>query len=215
MEWSQLERKTQMKLIQYEDYKIVNWKNGKGQSAEIVIHPPHGNISDLSFQWRLSTARISEDSPFSVFPGYNRYLTLLSGKSIEIFLEKTAIKKTISVGQILQFSGDEPAHCHLPTGPVTDLNLIYKKSEIQSEFKIFEVTNKPRSFQVEAQTALLFVLSGEVITTVFPGEKKIKIKSQSTLLLPTKRDLEETLLLVEVPTKKSVIALIEINEKKT
>lgn len=53
------------------------WKNGGGETAEIAISPL--SAGSEGFSWRLSTAWVASDGPFSVFPGIDRILTVIEG----------------------------------------------------------------------------------------------------------------------------------------
>lgn len=71
-----------MKILRAGDYKRMPWKNGGGQTTEIAVFPPHASVED--FGWRISMATVGEDGPFSVFPGVDRTLSILSGEGIEL-----------------------------------------------------------------------------------------------------------------------------------
>lgn len=53
------------------------WKNGGGQTAEIVCFPDGAGFD--AFGWRISTARVAADGPFSRFDGVARVLCVLDG----------------------------------------------------------------------------------------------------------------------------------------
>ena len=56
------------------DYRVVPWANGRGQTVEMLrIDGPGGLL------FRLSRAQVVEDGPFSILPGIERNLTVVSG----------------------------------------------------------------------------------------------------------------------------------------
>lgn len=55
------------------------WKNGKGTTIELWRHELGGRLLA-----RLSRASVTEDGPFSVFPGIERNLTVLSGPGFRL-----------------------------------------------------------------------------------------------------------------------------------
>ena len=54
------------------------WKNGGGETIEIMKWPQDGDLSH--FDWRISMAQVALDGPFSVFPKIDRHLAVLAGK---------------------------------------------------------------------------------------------------------------------------------------
>ena len=61
------------------DYTRQPWKNGKGVTVELARADPDG-----AMLWRLSMATVAEDGPFSIFPGIERNLTVLSGPGFRL-----------------------------------------------------------------------------------------------------------------------------------
>lgn len=53
------------------------WKNGGGATAEIAISPV--SATSETFSWRVSTAWVTSDGPFSEFQGIDRVLTVIEG----------------------------------------------------------------------------------------------------------------------------------------
>lgn len=111
------------RLILKSDYKQMPWKNGLGVTAEIDRYP----LAKDPFLWRLSQATISEGGPFSMFPGYDRLLTITDGHGIDLN------EKRILPGKVMRFSGDTESLCRLINGPVIDLGLIYDREKIEAE----------------------------------------------------------------------------------
>ena len=62
------------------DYRTQPWKNGRGVTTELLhLTDPAGNTL-----LRLSRASVVEDGPFSLFPGIERNLTVLTGKGFRL-----------------------------------------------------------------------------------------------------------------------------------
>jgi hypothetical protein len=59
-----------MRLIRHADLQPLPWKNEGGITREVAIFPPGADMN--GFLWRVSTASVASDSPFSVFPGVDR-----------------------------------------------------------------------------------------------------------------------------------------------
>lgn len=64
------------------DYRRQPWKNGKGETLELWRLERDGVLLV-----RLSRAKVVEDGPFSLFPGVDRTLTVLSGPGFRLIGE--------------------------------------------------------------------------------------------------------------------------------
>lgn len=61
------------------DFRTMPWANGKGVTVELARLDRDGVL-----QWRLSRASVVEDGPFSLFPGVERNLTVLTGPGFDL-----------------------------------------------------------------------------------------------------------------------------------
>lgn len=63
------------------DYRTQPWKNGRGVTTELLhlVDPATG-----ATLLRLSRASVVEDGPFSLFPGIERNLTVLTGAGFRL-----------------------------------------------------------------------------------------------------------------------------------
>lgn len=63
------------------DYRSQPWKNGRGTTIELLhlVDPVTGKTL-----LRLSRASVVEDGPFSLFPGIERNLTVLTGNGFRL-----------------------------------------------------------------------------------------------------------------------------------
>lgn len=68
-----------MKHLAPADYIRQPWKNGKGVTVELARAEQDGALL-----WRLSMATVTEDGPFSLFPGIERNLTVLEGPGFRL-----------------------------------------------------------------------------------------------------------------------------------
>lgn len=63
------------------DYRSQPWKNGRGTTVELLhLVDPDSGATLL----RLSRASVVEDGPFSLFPGIERNLTVLTGDGFQL-----------------------------------------------------------------------------------------------------------------------------------
>jgi uncharacterized protein len=66
------------------DYVKMPWANGRGQTVELIRQ----NYVNGKIFFRLSMATVSENGPFSIFPGINRSLTVIDGPGFELIGER-------------------------------------------------------------------------------------------------------------------------------
>ena len=67
-----------MRILRAAENRAMPWKNGDGTTYEIAVFPENSTVAD--FDWRISRALVSKPGPFSIFPGIDRSLSILSGK---------------------------------------------------------------------------------------------------------------------------------------
>ena len=99
------------------------WRNGGGVTTEVAAFPEGAGLAD--FDWRVSIARIDGDGPFSLFPGIDRTLALLSGGPVT--LTGRDWQKTLSPGSDpIAFDGGDSVEA-LVAAPSTDLNVMSRR----------------------------------------------------------------------------------------
>ena len=83
------------------------WKNGRGKTTEVAIHPVDSSLAEGDFVWRISGAEITEPGSFSLFPGFERILAVWSGQSL--LLEKNGKIQVVLPMKPTSFSGGRNA----------------------------------------------------------------------------------------------------------
>ena len=76
------------------------------------------------FLWRLSIAEVAASGDFSLFPGYDRTITLIEGAGMRLAFEEAPEKAILKRFEPFDFSGDWHCRCSLAAGPVRDFNLM-------------------------------------------------------------------------------------------
>lgn len=104
--------------------RFTPWKNGGGETAEILCWPEGAGFDD--FDWRISTAKVGQSGPFSVFPGIDRILTVLEGGAMRLGFETGESLTCHPDGVPHGFSGAVPCHAYVPGAPLLDLNLMVR-----------------------------------------------------------------------------------------
>jgi hypothetical protein len=105
------------------------WKNGGGVTQEIAAYPPGAGLDE--FDWRISTARVESDGPFSRFEGVDRVLTILEG-ALELRLGDGAPVVLTDASDPFAFPGDAPCSGAPRDGAVVDLNVMVRRGRVQA-----------------------------------------------------------------------------------
>jgi len=198
--------KNYVQLIPASSLKETPWKNGGGSTKEIAIHPLKSSFEKSDFTWRLSTAEVKKPGDFSVFPDFERLLTIVKGE--ELILEFADLRKTLKPGTVVKFHGEEEIACLLPQGPVTDLGLIFDPDQALTKMTLIELQGKPRSFSLTAPTVFFFCMEGEASSAVFPGEIENTLNVGDTLRVNPRE--EERIALFDPGGARCVLVAVEI-----
>ena len=158
------------------------WKNGAGVTREVTAFPPGSGLE--TFDWRVSIADVTEDGPFSLFPGIDRTLIILSGEGVA--LEVAGRSSRLRPGEEpYTFPADQPTGCALLGGPVVDLNVMSRRGEIAHQ--VIPVS-LPQTLKVEEGVLVWIKRTGRVtgpdgtfemdrfdaLKALAPGEWKIE-----------------------------------------
>jgi environmental stress-induced protein Ves len=117
-----------MKKWTTKDYREMPWKNGGGSTTELAVFPEGASMDD--FAWRLSTATVKEDGPFSHFENIDRTLAVLSGNGLVLNGEKKSVTLDQS-SQPYAFDGEMEVQAQLCEDTVIDLNMMTRRGVCQ------------------------------------------------------------------------------------
>ncbi|RZA04785.1 MAG: hypothetical protein EOP11_14315, partial [Proteobacteria bacterium] len=106
-----MEKKPVCTLLEPKDFRAMPWKNGRGTTQEIAVEPSAASLDDGSMLWRLSTAPVVEDGPFSQFPGFSRFLALTEGTELGLGFPNRNV--TLRAGDVYHFGGEEKVEARL------------------------------------------------------------------------------------------------------
>lgn len=104
--------------------RFAPWKNGGGETAEIVCFPEGAGFD--SFGWRISTARVAGDGPFSRFDGVARVLAVLEGGPLALSFADGRRVVLDRDSAPFAFDGALPCAGELLGPPVLDLNVMVR-----------------------------------------------------------------------------------------
>jgi environmental stress-induced protein Ves len=135
------------------------WKNGRGVTFEIAVWPSQAGFDD--FDWRLSTAEVGEDAAFSLFPGIDRTLAIVSGHGLDLTVEPGRTIRLERQSAPLCFAADRPVHARLVDGPIVDLNIMTRRSRWHHVVRALPARRGVVS-AAKGGTLALYVRAGEV-----------------------------------------------------
>ncbi len=117
------------------DLPAMPWKNGGGVTREIVCQPPGADMD--SFDWRVSIAHIASSGPFSVFPGIDRVITLLSGGGVHLLGDDGQVDHRLYTPLApFAFAGEAAIHARLLAGDCHDFNVMTRRAVCRASLKV-------------------------------------------------------------------------------
>jgi environmental stress-induced protein Ves len=122
-----------LRIIRAESCRTTPWKNGGGSTTEIVAEPPGSSLED--FDWRISTARVAADGPFSEFAGIDRTLAVINGKGLMLTIGGNAPIRLERGSDPIGFAGDIPTSARLTAGEIADLNVMTRRSRFSHQLQ--------------------------------------------------------------------------------
>ena len=106
-----------IRVLRAADYKAMPWANGRGTTVEMLRVERGGALA-----LRLSRAMVVEDGAFSLFPGIERNLTVLSGAGFD--LVGSGLRLQARLLEPVAFAGDVALRAVGVTGPCEDFNVM-------------------------------------------------------------------------------------------
>ncbi|SFI82837.1 HutD family protein [Myroides guanonis] len=151
------------KIVPFESLTAAVWNGGK--TFQYYIHPLKSNYSDKNFYYRISSATIEiEESLFTQFKGYNRYLIMLDNN---LNIKHNGIIKSFKPLEIFSFDSNDEV---LSYSKGSDFNLMVTKqldnASIRIDSGLIEVTSRK---------TILFALK-ECMLNIDNSNKLIKSK---------------------------------------
>jgi environmental stress-induced protein Ves len=154
------------------------WKNGGGETREVLVSPPGASLDAL--EWRVSLASVASDGPFSEFPGITRTLSVLSGAGITLRVGDGPSRRLLQSSEPCTFNGETPTSSWLVDGPIVDLNVMTRRG-----IAIHRVTRmSPEGISqlvASADTTLLFCRTGELLCRA--GETSVELSAEDCALI--------------------------------
>ena len=109
------------------DFKVMPWANGKGQTVAMWRQDRDG-----AMLWRLSRAAVVEDSDFSLLPGVDRNLTVISGPGFDLGPLRAEPLQPVS------FAGDVAVRASGVAAPCEDFTVMVRRGAVRAEVLVCE-----------------------------------------------------------------------------
>lgn len=167
------------RLVRAADHRVMPWKNGGGETAEIAASPPGAALD--AFDWRLSMATVAADGPFSAFPGIDRTLAILDGEGIRLTVDGHAPVVLTRASEPYPFAADAAASADLVGGAVVDLNLMSRRGRSVHRMERLALA-APAEIALSASETLLFCAEGAGDVDV--AGRSLRIVGRDTLICP-------------------------------
>jgi hypothetical protein len=158
-----------VRLLRAADRITVPWTNGGGITREVCRSPDSEGSG--SFDWRISIAEVSKPGPFSRFAGYRRLIALIAGQQME--LNPAAGRPVVLRPRTVHaFDGEDEVSGALPSGPVSDLNVIFRPDVIQASLRFSECAER---WELRPGRQLIVVNVQDAPLTCIAGGETIRL----------------------------------------
>ncbi|HBV89401.1 MAG TPA: HutD family protein [Pantoea sp.] len=117
-------------LFAYEELAVSRWRNGGGETREIISFPPGAD----RFGWRASIATLAQDGPFSAFPEIDRVITLLHGDPV--LLTAPDVQHLLTPQKPWAFAGELALTAQLQGSVSEDFNIMTRRGEWQATVEV-------------------------------------------------------------------------------
>lgn len=109
-----------MNVVLLDRTRPQRWRNGGGFTRELFAAP-----AGEGWRLRVSVADVTEDGPFSAFPGVRRWFAVVRGDGVLLrFADRSETLDAAS--EPLAFDGAAAPYCELTGGATQDLNLMHR-----------------------------------------------------------------------------------------
>lgn len=163
--WPQAAERRLMRVLRAATYQRRPWKNGGGETAEIIVSPA-GALFD-NFDWRISMAHVATPGPFSQFPGVDRTLSVIEGNGLILAFQGRPPVSLDRHSAPLSFPGDIAVDSRLAEGPIDDLNVMTRRDRCYHRVARHGLT-MPTRLQLSGKTTIVVAIGGTVEVLIDP-----------------------------------------------
>jgi hypothetical protein len=165
------------RIIDSRTVRQLPWKNGKGVTLELAIAPADAGLDD--FDWRISSARVDSDGPFSHYPGIDRSLGLLSGAGLRLKLPESVILD--SRHPVLSFAGELDVQAELLDGPLQDFNLMSRRGRWRHRLEYRQLDGE--LWLDCSEVLFIYCIAGSTLDCLLADGSRLQLTDGQGLLL--------------------------------
>lgn len=177
-----------VQVLPAEHYRRIPWKNGGGWTREILRVPESGDDGE-QWDWRLSIAEIERDGAFSLFPGVDRELVLLSGNGMRLVIGGGGESHLLEPPHgSLRFAGEQTIHAQLLDGPTTDFNLMWKRDGVAAQLLHRPLVGTMALFAEPGQRWAVYLLAGHAQLRTGESDAGLPLTQTDTALITAPAD---------------------------
>lgn len=188
-----------IRLLRDGTYDRKPWKNGGGITEDVWLFPEGASHDD--FDIRLSLAEISQDGPFSSFPGIDRTITLVGG---DPFVLSFANGESHRLDRLmpLSFDGLLTPESRLDGEPSRDFNVMTRRGRWTHQVAVHRDGGKI-NLELEDNTfAVLHAVSGA--WQAHANDDVVETGPRDTVIVQG----EAGLLVQGLPGSEAIVALL-------
>jgi environmental stress-induced protein Ves len=143
-----------LELIEPSQRRIVPWKNGGGVASDIVVaERPDGGLD-----WRVATARIDRDGPFSDYPGVDRVFAIIEGPGVRLDFAGEG-PRDVGRDRVTRFAGAPGPFARLMAAPATAFNLMLAHGRFTGDILVLAAGGR-LTVPAGIETLVLLALDG-------------------------------------------------------
>lgn len=172
------------------------WKNGGGETREIVVSPAGATLETMD--WRVSLATVAEDGPFSMFEGVQRTLCVIRGGGIQLQAGDRAPADLYVSSEPYSFDGEVATSSRLINGPIEDLNAMTRRGRFRHSVRRL-VLDGTSVLDTNAESLIIYCQSGDLLCTT--GADTANVQADDSVMFSS---LAEPLRLVTTQTTEII-----------
>lgn len=158
-----------MLLLRAADHRLTRWKNGMGETREVIALPDPENPA--GFLWRVSMATVAADGPFSHFPGIDRSIAVMQGHGMRLDVDGAQVELP-NRGAPFSFAGEANVSSILIDGPTVDLNAMSLRSSWSH--KMTRLDAAPTVEVIGRAAVSVLVFKGPATLNIGSGDQQVE-----------------------------------------
>jgi environmental stress-induced protein Ves len=182
---------------------MMPWKNGGGMTSEIVRGD--AKTKNRDWGWRVSIAVVETNSPFSIFKGIERTMSIIEGNGMD--LDSPDGKNfSLDLFKVVKFDGETALKGRLRHGSVKNFNVMVDRNLFTACLEIINTRTQVVSSVEPNSIVLIHQVKGEV-TKIKHDQNFANLAAQETIVFESNKIIE-----VQSPSN-TLLVIVRINKK--